>query len=263
MNPLNLSFLGFGNMAQAIAGGLDISQFNSVTASDPSATATRQEINLVQHNITACHDADIIVLAVKPKLIASVCQEITNHIKPSSLIISIAAGTPVNQLQDILPQNQAIVRCMPNTPALIKLGASGLFANNCVSDMHKAITEQLFSGIGIFHWLEEERLIDVITALSGSGPAYVFLLIEAMSTAANELGLNKEIANQFAIQTALGASNMASKCLEKTSTLRQQVTSPGGTTAAALDSLDKNHFTSVIKQAMIAAVERAELLAKN
>lgn len=259
-----VTFIGFGNMAQAIAGGLNQTDFDRIIAADPYPVEHFEGVAFNNNNADACRDSDLIILATKPGVITSVCQQIAPVLKPGCVVICIAAGISIAQLEHYLPKKQAVIRCMPNTPALIQQGATGLFSNRYVKDSQKLQAERLFKNLGLLNWVEHEHLIDVITALSGSGPAYAYLLIESMTQTAIELGLPPSMAAAFARQTCLGASMMAVIHQDEPITcLRQQVTSPGGTTDAAVTVLTKNGFTSLIKQAMIAALERAEQLAKQ
>lgn len=268
MRQQKIGFIGAGNMASSLIKGLVEAGYptNHLFVSDPD----KSKIDLLsaQQGIKACHSnselvaqSDVVVLAVKPQFIKDVCCEVSALLlQHNNLIISIAAGISTDSiLRWVNPlSNQAlpIVRCMPNTPALLKLGASGLFATQCVSVQQKTIAKQLFDAIGITCWLDNESQIDSITALSGSGPAYYFLFIEAMIEAAQQMGLERSIASQFAIQTALGAATMASQC-DDVVTLRQQVTSPGGTTEQAIASFEQAEIRGIIHQAMQSAANRA------
>lgn len=262
MTKPQLTFIGFGNMAKAIANGLDKTHFKAIKAADPSSIKTPIPgwIEITTDNKQACRDADCIVLAVKPQVINTVCEEISQFIAPNTLIISIAAGTTLPALEKFFVPHQAIVRCMPNTPAMVNQGASALVANPNVNSTHKALAQQLFEGVGITEWLEKEELIDAVTALSGSGPAYVFLFLEALIDAAQELGLPVSLAKKFALQTVGGACQLATQSEDSIATLRKNVTSPGGTTAAALGILEELDFKSIINKAMVAATNRAKEL---
>jgi len=262
MTKPQLTFIGFGNMAQAIANGLDKTQFKAIKAADPYPinTPLPNWLEITIDNKQACRDADCIVLAVKPQVIGTVCKEISQFIAPDTLIISIAAGTPLPTLEKFFTPHQPIVRCMPNTPAMINQGASALVANPHANSTHKALAQQLFEGVGITEWLEKEELIDAVTALSGSGPAYVFLFLEALINAAQELGLPINLAKKFALKTVGGACQLATQSEDSIATLRKNVTSPGGTTAAALGILEELDFKSIINKAMVAATNRAKEL---
>ena len=180
------------------------------------------------------------------------------------MLVSIAAGISCDSLQRWLgPRPQAIVRCMPNTPALLRQGVSGLFANAQVSAEQKAQAEQLLSAVGMALWLDEEHLIDAVTAVSGSGPAYFFLLIEAMTAAGQQLGLPRETAAQLTLQTALGAARMACESDVEAAELRRRVTSPNGTTEAAIKAFQAGGFEQLVQQALNAAAQRSAELAEQ
>jgi len=208
-------------------------------------------------NKEAVELSDVVVLAVKPQQMFTVVSSLEGHFD-GKLLISIAAGV---RCTDIARWSGgtgvAVVRCMPNTPALLKCGATGLFANDSVSSTQRQQAEKILSAAGSTAWVSDESQLDAITALSGSGPAYFFLLLEAMTESAVALGLPKELATQFAIQTAVGASRMASEGDTEPAQLRKNVTSPAGTTDAALKSFYNDGFTNSVKRAMQAANDRA------
>ena len=179
------------------------------------------------------------------------------------LFISIAAGILSNDINRWLGNNKAIVRCMPNTPALVGCGASGLYANNCVNAHQKNTAEQILQAVGISLWVNDEGELDAVTAVSGSGPAYFFLLMEAMQAAGRSLGLNPETAKQLTIQTALGAASMANSSDVEPSVLRQRVTSKGGTTEQAINSFENADFNNLVKAAMQAAYDRSKTMAEE
>ncbi len=221
-------------------------------------------INLSTDNRCAVKITDIVILAVKPQVLKSVVTEIADIIRENKpLVISIAAGINLTSLQNyLLNETTALIRCMPNTPALLACGATGLFANRYCSSAQKNAAELIFRSVGIVVYLAEEEQIDIVAALSGSGPAYFFLLMEALQQAGVELGLSKENATLLTLQTALGAARMANESKKSIQELKQNVTSPGGTTERALEILDNAHFLDLIKQAIKGAKERAEELAK-
>jgi pyrroline-5-carboxylate reductase len=263
-----IGFIGAGNMASSLIQGLLDSGFdkNTIQISDTNADLLKEKqqqfgikINTTQQ---LANDCNVIVLAVKPQIINQISQEISSVIQKNTLVISIAAGITLKSIEQYL-NNIAIIRVMPNTPALIQTGASGLFANVQTTNEQKNIAEQIFNAVGITTWVAKENLLDVITALSGSGPAYFLLMMEAMTQSAIDLGLNKEVANLFAIQTALGASKMALESEFDCATLRKKVTSPKGTTFAALESFENDNFPNIIKNAMDKASQRAEELGKS
>ena len=269
MNQPRIAFIGAGNMAASLIGGLRAQGVPAerIRASDPSA---EQRARLgAEHGIFLCADnaeavagADVVVLAVKPQVMKAVCQALAPSLTGNPLIVSIAAGIPCASLEQWLGP-KAIVRCMPNTPALLRQGVSGLFANARVSPAQRAQAEQLLSAVGVALWLDEERLIDAVTAVSGSGPAYFFLLIEVMTAAGEQLGLPRETAAQLTLQTALGAARMATESDVDAAELRRRVTSPNGTTEAAIKAFQAGGFETLVQQALNAAAARSAELAEQ
>lgn len=272
---LKITFIGGGNMAQALISGLvkDGLDGHNIHVIDPHAPALeklRQQFGAstasgIDAALPAC---DVIVLAVKPqsmrevaKLLAPVLAGITdNSGKGGPLILSIAAGIRAGDLARWLGGKPAIVRCMPNTPALIGLGITGMVAVGAVSAQQKAAADAIMKAVGVTVWLDEEALIDPVTAVSGSGPAYVFYFIEAMQQAAVEMGLSVEQGAQLALATFVGASQLASQSTEAVSLLRERVTSKGGTTYAALSSMEHSGVKQALVTAMKAAAERGKEL---
>ena len=271
MTSPRIAFVGAGNMAASLIGGLRAQGIpaDAIRASDPGAEqrakiSAEHGIQTFAQNADALANADVVVLSVKPQVMQSVCRDLAPHLDHAPLIVSIAAGISCDSLQRWLgPSPQAIVRCMPNTPALLRQGVSGLFANAQVSDMQKQQAEQLLSAVGLALWLEEERLIDAVTAVSGSGPAYFFLLIEAMTAAGQQLGLPHETAAQLTMQTALGAARMACESTVDAAELRRRVTSPNGTTEAAIKAFQAGGFEQLVQQALNAAALRSAELAEQ
>lgn len=207
----------------------------------------------------AARDAQVIVLAVKPQVMKPVCEalrEIAQKTRP--LIVSIAAGIRIEQMDRWLGGGQAIVRVMPNTPALIGAGASGLCANAQVGAAQRALAQNILDAAGISEWIADETLMDTVTALSGSGPAYFFLLVEALEDAAVAQGMPREAARALATQTCLGAGRMLRESGEAPATLRQRVTSPNGTTQAALESFDADGLRAIVARAVAAATQRGQ-----
>lgn len=259
-----IGFIGAGNMASSLIQGLLNSNFDKnhiqISDTDDLLLQKKQQQFGIKINTTLklAQQCDVIVLAVKPQIINKVCQEIVKTIKPNTLIISIAAGVMIKNIQQVL-LNNSIIRVMPNTPALIQMGATGLFSDNA-NEEQKKIADKIFNAVGITAWVENEALLDVVTALSGSGPAYFFLMMEAMTQSAIDLGLDKKTATTLAIQTALGASKMASEAQVDCASLRENVTSPNGTTFAALESFKKDNFSTIIKNAMTKATQRGKEL---
>ncbi len=256
-------------MAKAIIGGLIGNGFNprNISAADPMLDNLKKmqddwSIQASNNNGDVIEQADIVVLAIKPQQMAEVCADIQTLCQQKRpLIISIAAGITVAMLERWLHPDLSIIRCMPNTPALVKCGATGIFANpNCSTDQ-KAVTEQLVSAIGIANWVEKESLLDIVTALSGSGPAYFFLVMEAMQDAAIALGLDEQSAKDLTLQTALGAATMAIASDVDAAELRRRVTSPGGTTAAALAIFEEKGLRQCFDEALKAADTRSKSLA--
>lgn len=267
MNNLVISFIGAGNMATSLIGGLLKTGFKSsqLWATDPSEQKLAQlkqryQINTSTDNQYAVKQADIVILAVKPQVLAKVAVDLHPTIDVNKpLIISIAAGINLKHLQQWLGEGISIVRTMPNTPALVSCGATGMFANQWVTPQQQQFADQILKAVGITVWLANEGLMDIVTALSGSGPAYFFLMMEALINGAEQLGLPRDIAQQLTIQTALGAVQMASNN-DDLVTLRQQVTSPGGTTEQAVNTLEAGGIRELFLTALAAAKKRcAEL----
>lgn len=268
----NICFIGGGNMATSLIGGL-IAQGHpaeSISVSDPNESQRDQLTKLYSINTfadcgPAMADADIVVLAVKPQVMKEVASMVANAVEADAkqpLFVSIAAGINLFSLQAWLGQKQAIVRCMPNTPSLIQLGASGLFANEHTSIVQKNLAETVLKAAGIVQWVQSEAEIDAVTAVSGSGPAYYFLLMEAMIDAGVELGLSRETASELTIQTAIGAAQMAKESDVDTAELRRRVTSPGGTTEQAINTFESAHLRDIVKAALNAANRRSGELAQ-
>jgi len=256
-------------MASSLISGLISHNYSAdkITVTDPDQDKLGElknqfGINTSTDNIQAVSNADVVVLAIKPQLMHEICEQIKQQvINKRPLIISIAAGIRSTDIDRWLGESNAIVRCMPNTPALIQAGATGLFANTNNSTAQKEIAEKILHSAGITLWVKEEAQLDAVTAVSGSGPAYFFLLIEAMQQAGVKLGLDADVAGQLAQQTALGAARMSIEGEDDPATLRSKVTSKGGTTAAAIASFEQNQFNDIVEQALTAARDRATELA--
>lgn len=268
--PQHIAFIGAGNMSSALYGGLIHSGYSAtdITATSPEpqileAQQKKYGIHTTTDNLLAATKADVLVLAVKPQILKHVCIEIASVIqnrKTPPLIISIAAGVDCSAIQTWLKTNVAIVRCMPNTPALIGVGASGLYANHQVTSQQKSLAETLFKAVGMVEWVDNEDLLNAVTAVSGSAPAYFFLMLEAMQQTAMKQGLSSEAARNLAQQTALGAAKMATESPLSLSTLMQNVMSPQGSTEQAIFSLQGDHFSQIIERAMNACMERAQTM---
>ncbi|MBT2785644.1 MULTISPECIES: pyrroline-5-carboxylate reductase [unclassified Halomonas] len=266
-----ITFIGAGNMASAIIGGLISSgvEPSTITATAPNdselaAIKQRLGINTDTDNNAAVAEADVVVLAVKPQIMRSVCEALRDSVqRQQPLVISIAAGLDADTIDQWLGGQNAMVRCMPNTPSLVGYGASGLYANAKVSDAQRDVATQLMEAVGIVEWVEEEALLDAVTAVSGSAPAYFFLMFEAMEEAAVKLGLPAATARRLAIQTALGAATMAQQSEKDPATLKQNVMSPGGTTERAIHHMEEAQLRTTIADAMQACADRAQAMAKE
>jgi len=271
LTDLKVRFVGAGNMATSLIGGLLNRGFlpSQITASDPGGHQ-RQTLT-EKFGVQTFHDnnahfgiPDVVILAVKPQIMKQVAQDIKQSVaETGALVISIAAGIKIEHLEKWLTKETAIVRTMPNTPALIGEGATGLFANKNVSKDQKHLTEGIMDSVGISHWVDEEFKIDVVTALSGSGPAYFFLFMEYMQKTAIELGLSPEVAAKLTEQTALGSAILAQRSSDDITILREKVTSPNGTTEAALKSFNNNNLEKTIDKALNAANDRSKQLSKD
>ena len=263
-----ICFVGAGNMANAIIGGLVQKGFaaSNIIASAPSEEHLEQikrnwGVTTSSDNGSAVAHADIVVLSVKPQVLKQVCEELAPDLAHRPLIISIAAGIELKSLNQWLGEDQAIVRCMPNTPAQVLKGACGLFSNQYVSEEDKILSTELFSGIGIVEWLSDESQMHSVTALSGSGPAYIFLMIEAMEAAAINQGIKAETARKLAAQTVLGAAQMVLDSDISPAQLKKNVMSPGGTTERAIHVFEQSDLKGIVDKAMQAAADRSEELA--
>lgn len=261
-------FIGGGNMGRSLIGGLIAQGLPpaQLVAVDPSETVRAGlsadfGIQSTDQAATAVADAALVMLAVKPQVMREVCQALASAFPAPAVAVSIAAGITVAQLDDWLGGQRAIVRAMPNTPALLGAGATGLFANARVNTAQRALADHVLGAVGLGVWVESEAQMDWVTALSGSGPAYFFLLTETLQAAAQKLGLSENAARALAAQTALGAGRMLIESGEDAATLRQRVTSPGGTTQAALESFARDGFADLVERALQAAAERGAVLA--
>ena len=266
-----LAFIGGGNMARSLIGGLVHAGARGaqIAVAEPNAelrASLAHDFGVATHEqgVDAARDADVIVLAVKPQVMKPVCESLgTEGIKSQSnsrhpVIISIAAGIRIEQIDQWLGGGQAIVRCMPNTPALIGAGATGLCANEQVTPAQRELAQAILGAAGTSEWITDESLMDTVTALSGSGPAYFFLLVEALEDAAVAQGLPRETARALATQTCLGAGRMLRESGEAPAILRQRVTSPNGTTQAALESFEADGLRAIATRAVAAATTRGQ-----
>jgi len=267
-NSTTIGFIGAGNMAYAIITGLINNGISTekikISDTNESILSLRKsEFNLevFMDNVELATHCDVIILAVKPQVLSLVCHQLKGALNTSTLIISIAAGVRTHDIDRWLGGNKAIVRTMPNTPALLNQGVTGLFANEFASETQKSLATDILKSIGTSLWVEEETMLDAVTALSGSGPAYFFLMIESMAKAGVALGLDEKIAQQLSVQTALGAGMMANISKDSVRELRANVTSPNGTTQAAIESFQDQGFETMVSHAMRAAYDRAAELA--
>ncbi len=265
-------FIGGGNMARSLIGGLVArgQAADGIHVAEPyselrEALARDFGVNTQADNAIAAAQGAIWVFAVKPQVMKAVCAGLAPLAQAQRpLVVSIAAGITSSQLSAWLGGGIAVVRTMPNTPALLGAGATGLFANAAVSAGQRNQAEALMQATGLTAWIEEEAQMDAVTALSGSGPAYVFLLAEAMQAAGEAQGLPTETARRLALQTIFGAARMLTESGEPASVLRERVTSPGGTTQAALETFEAGGFRTLVNAAIAAATRRGgELSAAN
>lgn len=271
MNTKNIGFIGGGNMASSLINGLIASGHapTQIWVSDNNqetlqALATNLKVNVSTNNIDIVQQVDVVVLAVKPQVLQQVSEQIAAVAQNRQLlIVSIAAGISQDSLADWLGKELAIVRCMPNTPALVRTGATALHANDTVTEEQKGLAENILRSVGISLWVEHESELDAVTAVSGSGPAYYFLLMEAMEEAALELGLDEETARLLIQQTALGAAKIALESDESPAQLRRRVTSPGGTTEQAILTFEKGQFSQLVSKALHAARDQSIEISKQ
>jgi pyrroline-5-carboxylate reductase len=272
MTHPTIALIGAGNMGASLIGGLVRHGFDSksIYITDPNPEKRQYmvdhyHVNALSDTISAISSADVIIIAVKPQHVKEVMhniKEVVNTRKP--LIISVATGITAESMSAWLGDtNIAIVRCMPNTPALIGCGMTALHANAFVTDEQCKTAESILKAAGEIVWLKEPHLMDAVTALSGSGPAYFFLIMEALQQAGEALGLPAETARQLTLQTALGAAKMAIESQEDLVTLRKRVTSPGGTTERGIAVMEDNHIRVILKNTLVAAKDRSRELAEQ
>jgi len=266
MKTLNITFIGGGNMAEAMISGLIASghQPNLICVSDVKperlkVLQTQYGVRTELDNVRAIQQADATVLAVKPQQLDALLQHVSPSFVHASTIISIAAGVETSRLKKKLSnEHVGLVRVMPNTPALVGEGMSVLYSD--ADNIHKQRAAYIMSSSGSIAWVDEEKHLHAVTAVSGSGPAYFFLLAEVMQAAGEALGLPKQLAAQLANQTALGSGKMLMKSGRDAAALRAQVTSPGGTTQAALDEMYEDGMPTAIRKGVNAAYKRSKEL---
>lgn len=266
-DKFTVTFIGAGNMAMSLVRGLlqkDVAA-SDITLADPDpAQLARFDslgVNTRDDNAQAIEHARVVVLAVKPQVAEQVVTRLP--LRETQLLLSIAAGIPLSALAAWTHADQPLVRCMPNTPALLGAGMSALYASNTCTDQHRQFAGTVLEAGGDTLWVEREADLDAVTAVSGSGPAYFFLLMEAMIDAGQSLGLSREVATQLTLQTAFGASLMARDTDTAPADLRVNVTSPGGTTEAALNHFQAGGFGDLVSGALAAAHKRAAELGEE
>lgn len=270
MSSKTITFIGAGNMATSLIGGLVADGYDPqrIVASDPDQEkladlSARFHIRPATDNSSAIQQADVLLLAVKPQVLEQVCGEIREAVQQRQpLVVSIAAGIREADIQGWLGGNVTLVRTMPNTPAMLQAGATVLHAGSGVSEAQRDLAESILRAVGLTRWVDDEALMDTATALSGSGPAYFFLVMEAMEAAAISNGLSADTARLLTIQTALGAARMAIESSDGPATLREKVTSPGGTTERALSILEQGNLRSLFEAAISGACERSRELSE-
>ncbi|MEO9588230.1 MULTISPECIES: pyrroline-5-carboxylate reductase [Marinobacter] len=266
-----ISFIGAGNMASAIIGGMLDSGFKAaniwVSAPDDNHLQSIRKqfgVSVTTDNRYCAEQADMVVLAVKPQVMASVCSDIAPVVQNTRpLMVSIAAGLEASTLDEWLGGGLPLVRVMPNTPSLVGKGAAGLCANDQVKEKQKTMVESVFNSIGSALWVEDESLLHAVTALSGSGPAYFFLMLEALEEAATDAGIAGETARALAIQTMAGAAEMAGRSEHDPGQLKRNVMSPGGTTEQAIQTFEEGGMRDLVKKAYSAAYKRSGEMAKE
>lgn len=269
-NHSNLGFIGAGNMAGSLISGLvsDGYPVGHIWVADIDTDklndmSSRFGVNISEGRCVA-EKVDVLLLAVKPQVMHELACSLADVVQARKpLVISVAAGITETDLDSWLGTGVAIVRCMPNTPAMVKTGATALHGNEYVTAEQRNQAESILRAVGIAVWVENEGLMDVVTALSGSGPAYFFMLMELMEDAAVEMGLDRTIARLLTQQTALGAGRIAIESDEAPAELRRRVTSPGGTTEQAVAAFESGSLPRLVREAMAAAVKRAAELSKQ
>ncbi len=266
-----IGFIGGGNMARSLIGGLLENgwQADHIMIGEPDAfnASLLQQLDgaltLTTDNAAVVDQSDVVILAIKPQLFPDVLPVLRDALsRTRPMLVSIAAGVTIASISAWAGDTLPIVRCMPNTPALVQSGATGLFANAAVSDEWRNIAESILRAVGLTVWLDDESQLDTVTALSGSGPAYWFLMMEAMQAAAVAQGLPEDTAKILSLQTAFGAAKLALESDVDFATLRERVTSKGGTTEAALKVFEQQKLRDTVAAAMDAAADRSRELAK-
>ncbi|MDB2556896.1 pyrroline-5-carboxylate reductase [Luminiphilus sp.] len=266
MSEPKITFIGGGNMARAIYRGLVESGFpaENIGVVDPSEAAQSAArasglIRIAESATDADLSADLIVLAVKPQITGIALSPLAHRVSSTATVLSIIAGINSASLANLLglPSDDAVVRSMPNTPALVGEGMTGLFSNSDQRAHGRILAERVMSAVGQCVWVSNESDLDLVTAISGSGPAYFFLFMESLADAAVELGMSPQTAHQLSVQTALGAAKLAQTSDDGLAKLRENVTSPGGTTEQAIESFEASELRAIVMSATRAAKKRS------
>jgi pyrroline-5-carboxylate reductase len=265
-----ITFIGGGNMASALISGLANPPRSdlAIRVVDPDERARTRlqatfEVSAGTDPVAAIRGADVILLAVKPQSMPQVLGELAGHVRAGQLVLSIAAGITIGSLERTLGRHLAVVRCMPNTPALIGHGITGMTAGRNCSAQQRALAGEIMAAAGEVVWLEDEALMDAVTAVSGTGPAYFFLLTEVLARTARDLGLPPATADRLAAITCFGAGAMVASSPDEAEELRRRVTSPGGTTEAAMAVLESGGFRELVARAITAAGARSRELSRQ
>jgi pyrroline-5-carboxylate reductase len=271
MKQQALGFIGAGNMAASLISGLIADHYpaaqiwvSDINEAALANLAERYGVHTTTRNVIVAEHAEILILAVKPQILRAVVEELAGTLQSRRpLVVSIAAGISSASIDRWADGHMPIVRCMPNTPAMVKTGATGLCANACVTDAQRSQAEAILRAVGLTVWVDEESQLDAVTALSGSGPAYFFLMMEAMEDAGVALGLDRATARLLSQQTALGAGRIAIESEDPPAELRRRVTSPGGTTERAIATFEEGGLSPLVARAMEAAARRAAELSEQ
>jgi pyrroline-5-carboxylate reductase len=269
MQHKNITFIGSGNMARSIVLGMlnNFYPHDKITMSNRSPEKLKfyseLELNTSLDNVDAAKGAEVIVLAIKPHQVQEVCEQIKDSLTEGVLVLSVAAGITTEFISQCLGGKYAVVRAMPNMGSAVSAGVTGVFADDNVTPDQEELVEAIFSAISMIVWLEDEDLVPVVTAVSGSGIAYYFRIMEIMEQEAVNLGLPKEVAKLMVAQTALGAAKLALESEDDLVTLRKAVVSPGGTTESALKSMDAANLETVLGDGMRAALNRSQEMAEE
>lgn len=266
---MKVAFIGGGNMATSLIGGLIADGYDpkSIVVTDIDLNrldvlAEKFSVQTTDSAEQAVSEAQTVVLCVKPQVLKSVVQKLASTVSSQKpLLLSIVAGIRTADIEKWSGAQTAVVRAMPNTPAMVQCGAAALYATQNVSEPQKQVAESILRATGLVVWVDNEKHMDIVTALSGSGPAYFFRIMEALQKAATKLGLPEKTAQLLTLQTALGAAKLAMESPDDVATLRQRVTSPGGTTEQGLLAMENNNIDKLIEQVVEAAYQRSEELA--